>query len=316
MSAPVATAESAPSPSQVRAGPGAGTGIAYMLAAVGLFAVMDAMIKWLGEVYPTAQLVFFRSAFAFIPIAFVVAGVGLRQALTIKNGRGHVFRCLVGILSMAAYFYCFPRMPLADMIAITFAAPIFITALSVPMLGEKVGPRRWSAILVGFAGVLVIVQPGDGGFEPIALIALLGTLFYALAAIAVRKLSRTDSSVSIVISFTVCSTLVSAALLPFQWVTPSLPDLALLITVGLIGGMAQIAMTNAFRYAEVSLVVPFEYTAMIWAAALGFFVWGEIPGNNVWIGVSIVTASGLYILYREARLGLPRGIARKLQARR
>ena len=316
MIAPVATAESAPTSTKVRAGPGAGTGIAYMLLAVGLFAVMDAMIKWLGEVYPTVQLVFFRSAFAFIPIAFVVAGTGLRQALRINNGWGHVFRCVVGIGSMGAYFYCFPRMPLADMIAITFAAPIFVTALSMPMLGEKVGPRRWSAILVGFVGVLIIVQPGESGFEPIALIALLGTLFYALAAIAVRKLSRTDSSVSIVISFTLCSTLVSSAFLPFNWVTPSLPDLFMLIGVGLIGGLAQIAMTNAFRYAEVSLVVPFEYSAMLWAALLGFFFWGEIPGNHVWLGVVIVIASGLYILYREAHLGLPRGIARRLQTRR
>lgn len=316
MTAPVATADAVTTPSKVRAGPGAGTGIAYMLVAVGLFAVMDAMIKWLGEVYPTTQLVFFRAAFAFIPIAFLVAGTGLRQALRINNGWGHVFRCLVGIGSMGAYFYCFPRMPLADMIAITFAAPIFVTALSMPMLGERVGPRRWTAILVGFVGVLIIVQPGESGFEPIALIALLGTLFYSLAAIAVRKLSRTDSSVSIVISFTLCSTVVSAAFLPFQWVTPSLPDLFMLIGVGLIGGLAQIAMTNAFRYAEVSLVVPFEYSAMLWAALLGFFFWGEIPGNHVWLGVAIVIASGLYILYREAHLGLPRGIARRLHARR
>lgn len=295
----------------------AGKGIAFMLLAVGLFAVMDAMVKWLGETYPTGQLVFFRSAFAFIPLGIVIArSGGFRRALMITNGWGHAVRCLIGLGSLGLFFYCFPRMPLADMIAITFAAPIFITALAMPMLGERVGPRRWSAILVGFVGVLVIVQPGESGFEPIALVALLGTLFYALAAIAVRKLSRTDSSVSIVISFTLCCTLVSAVFLPFHWVTPNLPDLLLLITVGLIGGLAQIAMTNAFRYAEVSLVVPFEYSAMLWAALLGFFFWGEIPGNHVWLGVAIVMASGLYILYREARLGLPRGIARRLQARR
>ena len=293
-----------------------GKGIASMLLAVGLFAIMDAMVKWLGETYSTTQLVFFRAAFAFIPIAFVVAGTGLREALRINNGWGHVFRCVVGMTSLGAYFYCFPRMPLADMIAITFAAPIFVTALSMPLLGERVGPRRWSAVLIGFVGVLVIVQPGTHGIEPIALVALVGTLFYALAAVAVRKLARTDSAVSIVISFTLCTTLVSAVFLPFQWVTPDLPDLALLIGVGLVGGLAQIAMTNAFRFAEVSLVVPFEYSAMLWAALLGFLFWGEIPGNHVWLGVAIVIASGLYILYREAHLGLPRGIARRLQAKR
>ena len=298
-------------------GSSAGKGIAFMLLAVGLFAVMDAMVKWLGETYPTGQLVFFRSAFAFIPLGIVIArSGGLRRALMITNGWGHAVRCLIGMGSLGLFFYCFPRMPLADMIAITFAAPIFITALSVPLLGERVGPRRWTAVLVGFGGVLVILQPGGSGFDGIALLALLGTLFYAGAVISVRWLARTESSTSIVFTFTLTCTLVSAALLPFQWVTPSLPDLALLIVVGLIGGCAQIAITEAFRKADVSLVVPFEYSAMLWAALLGFLFWGEIPGNNVWYGVAIVIASGLYILFREAHLGLPRGTARKLQARR
>ena len=294
-----------------------GKGIACMLLAVGLFAVMDALVKWLGETYPTVQLFFFRSAFAFIPLGIVIAWRGRwSSAIKVTNGWGHVLRSLIGMGAMGIFFYCFPRMPLADMIAITFAAPIFIVALSVPLLGEKVGPRRWSAVLVGFIGVMIILQPGGGGFESIALLALFGTVFYALAAISVRWLSRTETSTSIVFTFTLSCTLVSAALLPFGWVTPSLPDLALLICIGLIGGAAQVAMTDAFRHADVSLVVPFEYSAMIWAALLGFLFWGEIPGNNLWIGCAILVCSGLYILYREASLGLPRGTARKLHTRR
>ena len=314
---PGAASLSAPLPASQAPASTAGKGIACMLIAVGLFAVMDAMVKWLGETYPTAQMVFFRAAFAFIPLAIVIGrGGGLHRALRVTNGWGHVIRCLVGMGSLGLFFYCFPRMPLADMIAITFAAPIFITALSVPLLGERVGPRRWLAILVGFGGVLVILQPGGSGFDSVALLALLGTLFYALAAVSVRWLSRTESSTSIVFTFTLTCTLVSAVFLPFNWVTPDLTDLVLLIGLGLIGGCAQIFMTDAFRYADVSLVVPFEYSAMLWAALLGFLFWGEIPGNNVWYGAAIVVASGLYILFREARLGLPRGTARKLQARR
>lgn len=309
-----------PAPAALPLSPSAGSdktrGIAFMILAVGLFAVMDALVKWLGQGYSTVQLVFFRSLFAFIPLAFLIFRSGPREALTMRNPWGHLLRSLVGIVSLGTFFYAFAHMRLADAVAITFAAPLFVTALSVPLLGEKVGLRRWSAVLVGFFGVLVMVQPGAGVFQQIALVPLGGTVFYALAVILVRRLSRTESSASIVFYFTLSCTLASAALLPFHWVTPGPTDLALLIAIGIIGGMAQITITKAFRLADVAVIMPFEYSAMIWAALLGFFIWGEVPGLNIWVGVGIVMASGLYILYREASLGLPRGIARRLQTRR
>ena len=310
-----ATAHAAAQSAAAR-GADARRGIAIMLLAVGLFAVMDAMVKWLGEAYPTMQIVFFRSLFAFIPLAFIIFRGNLMAAIRIRDPLGHALRALAGILAMASFFYGFGRMPLADAIAIIFAAPIFVTALSVPILGEKVRLRRWTAILVGFAGVVVMLNPGAGMLDPVAGIVLAGTLFHALAMVFVRKLARTESNVAIVFSFTLACTLVGAAFLPFQWVTPSATDLAVLAGIGLIGGIAQIAMTQAFRLADVSLVAPFDYTAIVWASLLGFFIWGEVPGNNIWIGVAIVMASGLYILYRETNLGLPRGIARRLQPRR
>lgn len=303
-------------PRPLSAGSDKARGIAFMILAVGLFAVMDALVKWLGQGYSTVQLVFFRSLFAFIPLAFLVFRSGLREALIMRSPLGHLLRSLVGIVSLGTFFYAFIHMRLADAVAITFAAPLFVTALSVPLLGEKVGLRRWSAVLVGFVGVLVMVQPGAGVFQQIALVPLCGTVFYALAVIMVRKLSRTESSASIVFYFTLSCTLASAALLPFHWITPGPLDLALLIAVGIIGGMAQITITKAFRLADVAVIMPFEYSAMIWAVFLGFFIWGEVPGLNIWVGVTIVMASGLYILYREASLGLPRGIARRLQTRR
>lgn len=293
-----------------------GRGIVFMLLAVGLFAVMDALVKWLGTTYPTMQLVFFRSLFALVPLAVLVFRSGSLAALKTRNPLGHALRAFYGITALSLFFYAYVHMPLADVIAISFAAPIFVTALAVPLLGEKVGRRRWSAILVGFAGVVVMVRPDSGVFDRIALIALSGTVLYALVMVSLRKLSRTESSAAIVLYYSLTSTVVAGAFMPFQWVAPDPEGWVLLIALGLIGGLGQIAMTNAFRFADVSVVAPFDYTAMIWAALLGYFIWGDVPGANIWTGVAIVVASGIYIVHREAHLGLPRGIARRLQARR
>ena len=283
---------------------GARRGITFMFVAVMLFTFMDSIIKWLGEAgYPTMQLVFFRSFFAFVPLSLVIFRGPWRQALRFNDRWGHAIRCLSGGLSMAGFFYAFKVMPLSDAIAIGFAAPIFITALSIPLLGEHVGVRRWSACLVGFVGVLVIVQPGPGLLESGALVALAATFFYAIAAISVRKLSRTESNTAIIFSFTFSVTVVSACFLPFQWVSPkSLFDLTLLIMLGLIGGTAQIFMTEAFRSTTISIVMPFEYTAILWTVILQYLIWHSVPGLNLWLGAPLVIASGIYIVWREAAL--------------
>jgi len=291
-------------------------GIVLMLLSVLLFACMDVVVKWLGATYPTLQIVFFRSLFAFIPLSlFIFRGIGL-AALRTRRPIQHVVRSLVGLMAMTSFFYAYSQMPLANAVAIGFAAPIFITALSVPLLGEKVGPRRWIAVLVGFIGVLVIVRPDAGVFHAAAPVALAGTVFYALAMIFVRRLGRTETSTAIVFYFTLCCTLVSGVFMPFVWVSPDAEGWALLILVGLLGGLAQMAMTNAVRLADISVVAPFDYTALLWTALFGFLIWSEVPGLSVWLGAVIVVASGVYILYREAHLGLPRGMARRLQARR
>ena len=293
-----------------------GLGIALMVLAVGLFTTMDALVKSLGGTYPTIEIVFFRGIFALVPLAMFILPKGSLAALRTTRPLAHALRAVVGLLSLSAFFYAYIYLPLADVIAISFAAPLFVTALSVPLLGERVGARRWAAVLVGFAGVLVMARPAGGVLHPAALVALGGTVGYALVMIFVRKMSRTETSTAIVFYYSITSALIAGAILPFQWVAPTMPDLMALIAVGLVGGGAQIAMTNAFRLADVSIVAPFDYTGMIWAAILGYAVWGDVPGPNIWIGVAIVTASGLYILRREANLGLRRGVARRLQARR
>ncbi len=314
---PIPVAEPRRRPEVATSGDRTFEGIALLVLSVGLFSVMDAMVKWLGASYPTFQIVFFRSLFAFLPLSIVIWRVGgLRQALLVRDAGGQALRCLFGLGAIVLFFYCYAEMRLADAVAIGFAAPIFITALSVPLLGESVGWRRWAACLLGFAGVLVMLKPGAGGFQPVALLALLATLFYALAIIWVRKLSKTESNISIIIYFTLTTTVVSALALPFGWVTPNLPDFALLVAVGIVGGVAQIVMTQAFRLAEVSILVPFDYTAMVWAVGLGWLIWDEIPGLNIWIGFGLVLASGLYIVHREAQLRRQRGLARRLQVKR
>lgn len=280
-----------------------GRAIFCMTIAVALFTFMDGLIKWLGSSgYPTMQLVFFRSLFAFIPLSLVLFRGDWKAALKTRHPWAHAFRCAAGLGAMSGFFYAYTVMPLADAIAIGFAAPIFITVLSVPLLGEKVGPRRWTACLVGFAGMLFIVQPGPGLLESGALVAVLATVGYAAAAISVRRLARTETNVAIVFYFTLSATLASGAFLPWGWKTPDLPDFALLVLIGLLGGLAQLFMTEAFRRGEVALIMPFEYTAMIWSVGMGYFIWDQIPTLAVWTGSALVMASGCYIVYRETKL--------------
>lgn len=293
-----------------------GRGIAMMVLAVGLYSIMDAMVKWLGPSYPTMELVFFRSLFAFIPIAFVLWRNGSLAALRTRNPLGHGARALAGFVSLSLFFYAYTRMPLANVVAISFAAPLLVTALSMPLLGERVGRRRWTAMSIGFIGVIIMVQPDAGMFDRTAILALSATVFYALVIVSIRKLSRTETPTAIVFYYALTSTLVTGAVLPFVWVMPDAEGWVLLILVGVVGGVAQFAMTHAYRLAEVSVIAPFDYMHIFWAALLGFFIWGEVPGNTIWIGVPIVMASGIYILFREAHLGLPRGIARRLTGRR
>lgn len=280
-------------------GGGTVTGIGLFVGAVFCFAVMDTLIKYLSGSYDTWQVMFFRAFFALVPLAVLVVRGGGIASLRTRRPLAHVGRALVGVAAVFCFFYAFGHMPLADVYAISFAAPLIITALSVPLLGEAVGWRRWAAVAVGFLGVLVMLRPGSGIVSPVALLALAGTALYSLTIIFVRKLSRTETNAAIIFYFMATLSLVSGiAMLPV-WRTPGAVDLALLVTIGLVGGVAQILLTQAFRIAPPSLLAPFEYTGMIWAAGFGYLVFGDLPDEAIWIGSAIVVGSGLYILHRE-----------------
>lgn len=273
-------------------------GIGYMVLAVSLFGVMDAVVKWLTAAYPTPQIMFCRSLFAFPPILWIVWRRGGFGQLRTHRIVGHGLRSLYGCVAMFGFFHAYRTLPLADVTAIAFAAPIFIALLSVVILREKVGKHRWAAIFVGFLGMLLIVRPGAGISEG-TLLVVAATALYALAMIQIRLLSAGETAASIAFYFTLFCTIVTGAMMPWLWVAPDGVGWIGLVAVGLFGGLAQLLMTRAYGMAPASVVAPFDYTHLLWSVAIGWYVWGDFPDAYTWAGSAVVIASGLYILYRE-----------------
>ncbi len=276
-------------------------GIALFTISIALFAAMDVMIKTVAATYPTFQIIFFRSLFALLPLSLAVSRMGGLKALRTRRPLGHALRSVVGVGAMACFFYSFSAMPLVDVYAIAFASPLFLAAMAGPLLGERVGWRRWSAVAVGFVGVLVILRPGLGMLSGVALVCLLGAFLYALAMVMIRLLGRTESTVAIVLYFTLtCAVVGGVGMIP-DWVTPKTPgDLALLVSIGVTGGVAQLFITSAFKSAPAATLAPFEYSALVWGLGFGWIFFGEWPDALVFAGAAIVAGSGLYIVHREA----------------
>ena len=279
-----------------------GLGIAGVVAGMAAVSVMDALAKWLAEGYPIAELVFFRNLFALPPVFFILwQQRGGFATLKPRWRLGHVIRAVLGLGAIFAFFTGLRYLALAEAISIAFAAPLFVTALSVPILGERVGPRRWAAVLIGFLGVLVMTRPDAETFRPEALYILAAARCYALAMLVTRRLARSDTTPAIMLSSICISILLSGLALPFGWRTPLGVDFWLLALLGLVGGFGMYFMTQAYRYAPAAVIAPFDYTALVWGTLIGWLVWQELPGVNVWLGAAVVIASGLYIIHRETR---------------
>ena len=273
--------------------------IANIAVSIALFSSMDAVVKWLSADYSIVQLLFFRSFFALVPLAILLRQTGGWSELKTARPGLQVARSVVGLVSMGAFFFAFAAMPLADAVAIAFAGPLFLTLLSIPFLGERVGPRRWAAVIVGFLGVLLIARPGAGIFGLSALFPLVGALGFAVAMILVRHLSTTDSNAAIVFYHALICLLVTGLALPFYWTTPAPADWLPLIALGVVGGTAQIFMTRAFRLGEATVVAPFKYISIVFAILLGYLFFDDVPDAWTLAGAVVVIASGLYILHRE-----------------
>jgi drug/metabolite transporter (DMT)-like permease len=280
-----------------------GAGIGLGALAFALFTAMDTMIKWLSAGYPVHELVFTNALFSLVPVGLVSLRRGGIARLRTRRLQLHVLRGLCGLAGGFLAFYAYSRLPLADAYSIIFATPLLITALSVPVLGEQVGWRRWSAVGIGFLGVLIMLQPGATPIGPGSMAALAAACCSAFSILLVRKLSTTESTAAIALYSNLTVVIAMGVLLPFGMTVPNLPDFLLMAASGLVGGTALLVLIAAYRRAPAALVAPFQYSQMVWAILLGFLIWGDVPDPAKLLGAAIVAGSGLFIVYRETALG-------------
>ncbi len=278
----------------------ASTGILLSLAAYALFTLMDSAIKVLGGRYHVVQVVFFNALFGLATVTLIALFRGRLAGVRSPQWRLHLLRWAIGLPGGLAIFWAYPRMPLADVYAILFAAPLFMTALSVPVLGERVGWRRWSAVLVGFLGVLIMLRPGSGLFGAAALAALFGAFVHACNMLLLRRMRGVDPPEVFGIWGNGLTLLATALALPWLWRTPSPGDLALHAFAGIFAGSGFLLLVVAYARAPVSVLAPFQYSQMIYGIVLGALLFGDLPRPTTMIGAAVVVASGLYIFHREA----------------
>ncbi len=292
--------------------------IGFKLLSAMLFAVMSALVRQLGDVAPVGQIVFFRSACAIPPVLLIYAMRGeLMSALRTNRVFGHVGRGSLSVVGMFGSFGALARLPLADATAVQFVSPLITVALAALVLKERVRVFRWSAVAVGFAGVIVMLipnfDPRHYAAEGAAAAAAVGSLFAIVSAfcnagtvIQTRRLTQSETTSSIVFYFSLICALAGLLTLPFAWHSPTGTELIALIATGVLGGIGHIFLTQSYRYATASVVAPFDYTSMLWALVLGYWVFGELPSVLVYVGGVIVAGAGLAVIFRERWLGLQR----------
>src|SRR5262245_45871913 len=285
--------------------------ILLKLASAFLFAVMVVLVRYLGDRYPVGQVVFYRSAFAIVPVVIIYAWRGeLEAAIRIGRPFGHLGRGITAVGGMFCNFSALARLPVVDATAISFVSPLFTVALSALVLKERVRIYRWSAVIVGFSGVLVMLAPYLGvGRSAASGEGAIGALFAAASVIQTRALTKSESTSSIVLYFSLICTLAGLATWPLGWIRPNWLELTALIVIGICGGLAHLLLTESYRLAPASLIAPFDYTSMLWALILGYLVFGEVPSALVFAGAAIIAAAGLFVIWRERQLGLQRARA-------
>lgn len=295
-------------------------GIALKLASVVMFITMASLIKATSDHVPPGQAVFFRSFFAMpVIIAWLTIRGDLRTGLKVASPMGHFWRGFVGTAAMGMMFAGLGLLPLPEVTAIGYAAPLLTVIFAAMFLGEQVRLFRMAAVALGLAGVLVVLAPRLTLLEGEtvqtaeavgAMLVLTGAICAALAQIYIRKLVQTEQTSAVVFYFSLTSTILATLSLPFGWVVPAAPEAGLLILAGVLGGMGQIFLTSAYRFAGASVVAPFDYASMLFAIAIGYFVFGEVPTTQMLSGASLVIAAGVLIIWREHALGLRRARAR------
>lgn len=296
-------------------------GIALKLGSVAVFMTMSSLIKAASDAVPPGEAVFFRSVFA-VPVILIwlIATRGLRAGLVTSNPLGHFWRGLVGTAAMGFGFAGLGLLPLPEVTAIGYAAPLLTVVFAAMFLGEQVRAFRIFAVALGMAGVLVVLSPrltalsaGEiGSGEALgAIVVLVGAVFAALAQVFVRRLVTEEKTTAIVFYFSINSALLSLVTLPFGWTWPDPASAAMLVAAGLFGGVGQVLLTSSYRNADASVVAPFDYASMLLALGVGYAVFGEVPTWTMLGGAALVVGAGILIIWRESRLGLERNRQRK-----
>ncbi|SLN12270.1 DMT family transporter [Oceanibacterium hippocampi] len=276
-------------------------GALWVIAAGILGSLMGMLIKLVGTRIDSAQIVFFRSAFGLVAVMpFVIRGG--RRSLRTRRPVIHLVRGVLGLTGMSCLFYSLTQLPLADATALTFTKPLFLIVLAVLFLGEAVNWRRWSATAVGFLGVLIIMRP-DTGIDPAVFVALAGAFLVACVAVLIKRMSATETQVSMIFYFGVIVTTLSLVPALLVWKNPTPIEFGALILTGFLGTAAQSCMIRGFTFGEATAVAPFDYGRLLYAGLIGYVVFAEIPDRWAIVGALVIVGSTLYIAYREARLG-------------
>lgn len=274
-------------------------GIGLMLLSTFFMSINNAILKWMTAGYPAGEILFIRGIFLFLPIAYFVWRAGGVKSLRINSMRGHALRAGIVVVSAFCYVNGLRFVPLADATAISFTGPLFVAVLAIPILGEVVGWRRWSAIVIGFLGVLIIIRPSGDVMRYAVLLPLASAFFAAARDVLTRRMTARETSNSILMTTSVVLALAGLCTLPWGWKVPLVGDVAIMAVAGILNGVGHFCMIESFRAAEAGLVSPFKYSGMLWAVGLGYLLWAELPDIWVATGSLIVIASGLYILHRE-----------------
>ena len=276
-------------------------GFLYMFLSVCAFSVMDLIVKW-SDSYPLGQVIFFRGFFGLVLYYFVIPKERLKDFYYTKRPMLHFSRCFFGLMALLSIFTALRNLPLATVVSISFAAPIFTTIFSIFFLSEKVGYFRWLAVFVGFVGIIIISEPGLSSLNVYYIFPVIFVLGMSYVAISIRQLSSTEPVWLISLYFSAAITLAGLFTIPYGWLMPNLTDLILLSLIGIFGGVANLWLSQSYKFSEVSLVTPLKYLALVFAIIFGYFIWDEIPTIKTLVGATLVITSSVIIFRREILL--------------
>ena len=262
------------------------------------FSLMDIIVKWSVD-YPIGQILFFRGFFGIIFYFFIIPKNRLHNFYLTKRPGLHLLRSISGLIAIVAIFIALRELPLATVVSISFAAPIFTTIFSIFLLNERVGIYRWLAVIVGFVGILIITEPGISELNIYYIFPIIFCLGLSYVAITLRQLSTTEPVWLISLFFSLAITLLSLLTIPSGWVMPSINHFLILSLIGIFGGVSNLWLSQSYKYSEVSLVTPLKYLALVFAIIFGYFIWGEIPTIKTLAGAFLVIISTLIIFRRE-----------------